>query len=153
MKIGYIRVSTEEQNTARQEALMSELGVEQVERGGRDVLILTHPDGKVSVTWTDEYNFLLTGMKVEPSLLVRIAESEGIKYVPDACVGKTGTDAWQSQIQNGGIPTCLVSLPLRYMHTSVETIDLGTLENCARLLARFILELDESWEEKLCLDD
>ncbi len=99
---------------------------------------------------------ICVGNNIHPKLyawLVRIAEEEGIRYVPDACVGKTGTDAWQSQIQNGGIPTCLVSLPLRYMHTSVETIDLGTLENCAAILARFILELDESWEEKLCLDD
>ncbi|MBR5364735.1 MAG: DUF4367 domain-containing protein [Clostridia bacterium] len=53
----------------------AELGVEQVERGGRDVLILTHPDGKVSVTWTDEYNFLLTGIRTDASVLLKIAES------------------------------------------------------------------------------
>ena len=52
-----------------------ELGVDRIERGGRDVLILTHPDGKISVTWTDEYNFLLTGIRTDASVLLKIAES------------------------------------------------------------------------------
>ena len=51
------------------------LAVEQCERGGRDMLVVTHQDGKISVTWTDEYNFLLTGIGVDASLLLKIAES------------------------------------------------------------------------------
>ena len=43
----------------------------------------------------------------------------------------------------------LLSLPEKYMHTSVETIDLNTLEEGARLLANFVAELDESWEDDL----
>lgn len=99
---------------------------------------------------------ITVGNNIHPKLydwVCDIAKKEGIPYSPHACVGRTGTDAWMMQIQNGGIPVCLASLPLRYMHTSVETIDLTTLENCARLLAAFILELDAHWEEKLCLDD
>ena len=50
---------------------------------------------------------------------------------------------------NAGVPSVLLSLPEKYMHTSVETIDLNTLEEGARLLANFVAELDESWEDDL----
>ena len=52
--------------------------------------------------------------------------------------------------QAGGIdPRVLISLPLKYMHTAVETISLDTLEEAARLLAHFVSELDASWEDDL----
>ena len=61
----------------------------------------------------------------------------------------TGTDADDIVISRGGVPTVLISLPLKYMHTAVETISLDTLEECARLLAHFVSELDASWEDDL----
>ena len=48
-----------------------------------------------------------------------------------------------------GIPTVLLSLPLKYMHTSVETIDLQALTEGGRLIAHFLSELDAGWEEDL----
>ncbi len=96
------------------------------------------------------------GTNIHPKLyawLTEIAAREGIPFEPEACVGKTGTDAWTMQVQRGGVPSALVSVPLRYMHTSVETIDLATLENCVGLLCAFVRELDGGWEAKLCLDD
>ena len=61
----------------------------------------------------------------------------------------TGTDADEIGLSRAGVPSVLLSLPEKYMHTSVETIDLNTLEEGARLLANFVAELDESWEDDL----
>ena len=46
------------------------------------------------------------------------------------------------QVQQGGIATGLVSLPLRYMHTPNEVISLADVEGCIKLLTRFIRDLD-----------
>lgn len=69
----------------------------------------------------------------------------------EAVPGRTGTDAEALQITREGIPCILLSIPLRYMHTSVETIDLKDVENAGKAIARFINELDNSdLEEILC---
>lgn len=63
----------------------------------------------------------------------------------------TGTDTDALQISRDGIPCILLSIPLRYMHTSVETIDLNDVEIAGKAIARFINELDNSdLEEILC---
>ena len=54
--------------------------------------------------------------------------------------GRTGTDAWAMQIVREGVATGLVGLPLRYMHSPTECIDLRDLELCAKLLAAFALD-------------
>ena len=53
----------------------------------------------------------------------------------------------------GGIPTGVISAPVKYMHTPVETISIDTLKKCARIVVEFIASVHEDWEEKLCLDD
>ena len=63
----------------------------------------------------------------------------------------TGTDTEALHISRDGIPCILLSIPLRYMHTSVETIDLYDVEITGKAIARFINELDNSdLEEILC---
>ena len=74
--------------------------------------------------------------------LVMAAEEEGIAYQLEAEPGVTGTDAGPMQVQQGGIATGLVSLPLRYMHTPNEVISLADVEGCIKLLTRFIRDLD-----------
>lgn len=69
------------------------------------------------------------------------------------CIAHTGTDAWALQVERGGIPTGLISLPLRYMHTSVEVISKETLKNCAKVIAGVAANIGADWEETLCLDD
>jgi len=49
--------------------------------------------------------------------------------------GSTGTDAWAMQVVQSGVPTALVSIPARYLHTSVEVVDLEDVRHTARLLA------------------
>ena len=51
---------------------------------------------------------------------------------------KTGTNADPIAVSGKGIPTGLISIPLRYMHTAVEMIDTEDIENSARLLAAYI---------------
>lgn len=56
--------------------------------------------------------------------------------------GHSGTNAWLMQICREGIPTGVLSVPLRYMHSPVETVSLDDLEHAARLLAAFAERLD-----------
>ena len=75
--------------------------------------------------------------------LVAAAEAEGVPYQFEAEPSVTGTDARAIQVARGGVPTGLVSVPLRYMHTPTEVIALPDLEATVCLLARFVLDLDE----------
>lgn len=72
------------------------------------------------------------------SLLVELAKENDIPYQKEIMSGRTGTNADHITISRGGIPSALVSLPQRYMHTPVETVDVRDIENCAKLIARFI---------------
>ena len=74
--------------------------------------------------------------------LVAAAEAEGIPYQLEAEPSVTGTDARAIQVTRAGIPTGLVSVPLRYMHTPTEVVALADLEATVRLLTRFALDLD-----------
>ena len=70
-------------------------------------------------------------------LLVETAEAEGIPYSISASGRGTSTDADVLQISRSGIPTGLVSIPLRYMHSPVEMVDLRDVEAAVELLAAF----------------
>lgn len=64
----------------------------------------------------------------------------------------SGTDAFGLQIARDGIPTGLVSIPLRYMHTMVEMIDTKDVERAGRLLGEFIARLDADFLDKLATE-
>ncbi|MDX2079105.1 MAG: M42 family metallopeptidase [bacterium] len=66
-----------------------------------------------------------------------VAKQYEIKYQDEVIPAASGTDAWATQVANEGIPSALLSLPLRNMHSPVETIDLTDIERTARLLAFF----------------
>ena len=70
-------------------------------------------------------------------LLVETAESQDIPYTISASGRGTSTDADVLQISRSGIPTGLVSIPLRYMHSPVEMVDLRDVEAVVQLLAAF----------------
>lgn len=77
-------------------------------------------------------------------LLVETAEAEGIPYSISASGRGTSTDADVLQISRAGIPTGLVSIPLRYMHSPVEMVDLRDVEATVELLAAFGSRLSEN---------
>ena len=74
-------------------------------------------------------------------LLAETAEAEGIDYSVSASGRGTSTDADVLQISRAGIPTGVVSIPLRYMHSPVEMVDLGDVEATIELLAAFAARL------------
>ena len=65
----------------------------------------------------------------------------------------SGTDADKLQLTAGGIPTMVIGLPLRYMHTPVETIQIRDIQRAARLIAGFIANLDEDFMSTLRWDE
>lgn len=69
---------------------------------------------------------------------------------PAARVG--GTDAVAMQVTREGIPTALISIPLRNMHTPVETVSIKDVERTGRLLAHFITHLDGDFLKSLTWD-
>jgi putative aminopeptidase FrvX len=75
-------------------------------------------------------------------LLCETAEAEKIPFTVEASARGTGTDADAVHISRGGIATGLVSIPLRYMHSPVELVQLNDVQACARLLAAAALRLD-----------
>ena len=92
------------------------------------------------------------GPFVQPKLNKRLmdcAKAHHVKLSQNVASRSTGTDADEIGASRAGVPTVLLSLPEKYMHTSVETISLDTLEESARLLAHFVSELDASWEDDL----
>ncbi|MGQ9627749.1 MAG: M42 family metallopeptidase [Anaerolineae bacterium] len=92
------------------------------------------------------------GPNFHPALheaLVKTAQELEIPYQIEAIPGRSGTDAWAIQVAREGIPTALLSIPLRYMHTAVETVSLKDIERAGRLIAHFIARLDEEFMAKI----
>jgi putative aminopeptidase FrvX len=63
--------------------------------------------------------------------------------------GHSGTDGWAIQVAREGIPTGIVAIPIRSMHTPVETVAIKDIERTGRLLAEFIRRLDEEFYQSL----
>jgi len=74
-------------------------------------------------------------------LLVAVAEQAGIDHTVGATGNSTSTDADAVQFARSGIPTGLVSIPLRYMHSPVEMAELSDIEATVELIAAFAMRL------------
>jgi putative aminopeptidase FrvX len=88
---------------------------------------------------------LFRGSTLSPKLfelLVEAAEGAGIEHTVGATGERTGTDADALQISRSGVPTGLVAIPLRYMHSPVEMVDLADVEAAVELIAAFTARLD-----------
>jgi endoglucanase len=69
--------------------------------------------------------------------LIEAGEAAGIPLTIAAHGRQTGTDADAVHISRAGVPTGLVDVPLRYMHSPVELVDLADVANAAALIAAF----------------
>jgi endoglucanase len=88
---------------------------------------------------------LMRGSTLDPTvfeLLHAAGEAEGIPFTIAASARATGTDADAFHISRGGVPSAVVSVPLRYMHSPVEMVQLDDVENAARLIAAFVRRLE-----------
>jgi endoglucanase len=89
---------------------------------------------------------LTRGTTLDPQifeLLHETAEAEGIPFTVEAMGRRTGTDADAVHLARAGIPSGLVGIPLRYMHSPVEMVHLEDVHNAARLIAAFAQRLPE----------
>lgn len=75
-------------------------------------------------------------------LIIQVAEVENIPYQLDAVSRVTGTDADAFAFSEGGVPTALVSLPLRYMHTTVEMINIEDVARLIKLMYETVRTID-----------
>jgi len=77
------------------------------------------------------------------------ARKHGIEFYTSNCSSRTYTDCDAMQISRAGVPVALIDVPLKYMHTSVEVLDMNVIRESGRLLAHFLSELDEGWDNDL----
>lgn len=108
------------------------------------------PDNSKNAFETGSGTVISVGPNLHPALTQRLIDTAvcgNIKHSIDVDGGCTGTDAWEIQVSGCGIPTALLSIPLKYMHTSVETLAVSDVKATASLIAEFIkgLESDISW--------
>ncbi|MCY0875032.1 MAG: M20/M25/M40 family metallo-hydrolase [Firmicutes bacterium] len=92
------------------------------------------------------------GPFIHPQLFARlrdIAKDNRMDVQIEVAPGHTSTDADPIGTLQAGIPTALISIPLRYMHTAVETLDYADVRNAGILLAQFIASLDAEFVEGL----
>jgi len=118
-----------------------------------DVTHADTPDASREDTFPiDKGPVIAIGPNLHPRLtqkLMDVADENNIEYQVEVEPGPTGTDARSIQISRSGVPTVLLGLPLRYMHTTVESISMNTIKKAARLLALFIASMEGGWEQWL----
>ncbi len=72
--------------------------------------------------------------------LLKLAEHHAIPFAREAASGRTGTNSDYIAASRTGVATGLISIPLRYMHSGCEVVDLTDMRACSRLISRYILQ-------------
>ena len=93
----------------------------------------------ISPYTNDEHGFEVGGgitVAVGPNLdrkltnkFIEMCEQNNIPYTKEVCSDHTGTNAWPIQVSSDGIRCLLISVPIKYMHTTVETANANDIEN------------------------
>jgi len=121
-----------------------------------DVSHAPTPDAPSYRTTPIEKVCMTCGGNIHPGVYKMLSDAAtecNIPFEANVVMGGTGTDARALQLQQGGIPTGLLELPLKYMHTSVEVGSLDTLHNCAKVLTECFARIGDGWEDALCWID
>lgn len=99
---------------------------------------------------------LAFGANIHPrlfSMLLDAAKANNVPHQLEPMPAASGTDGWAMQVTQSGVPTAVISIPLRYMHTSVEVVDVEDVRQTARLLAHLVASLTaadrEGWRYDL----
>lgn len=82
-----------------------------------------------------------------------MAEKMEIPVAMDITPTHSGTDAYAMQVAREGIPTAVIGIPLRYMHTPVEMVAIRDIQRAGRLLAEFISGLEDDFVSKIVWDE
>lgn len=118
-----------------------------------DVCHASTPDASKNTFPAGGGTVISRGPNIHPGLFCAITKAldeHHISYAVDVDGGDTGTDAWAIQVARSGIPTALFSLPLRYMHTPVETVSLSDVKTTAHGIAVFLNTLERTGDA-VCL--
>ncbi len=78
------------------------------------------------------------------NFVIDIAEEKEIPFQRSASSRSTGTDTDAFAFSNGGVPSVLISLPLRYMHTTVESAHKDDVENVIKLMYETVKRLENN---------
>ncbi len=119
----------------------------------------------VDVTWSSDYPgtntattgdikvgggpvLCLSGMvnKKMNALLQEIAKEKNIPLQYEVAGGSTYTDGDVIAHSGTGVPIALVSIPERYMHSSIEVTNWKDIENCIELISEFVTRIDSSFD-------
>lgn len=120
------------------------------------ILDVTHgemPDCRPGETYPLDATVLFAGPNAHrkvTALLLAHAERLHVKTRIEAVGGNSYTDAWAVQIGCEGVPCAIMSLPLKYMHTTVEMGDQAVMRDQAHLLCEAVCAMRRGWEETLC---
>ncbi|MGH7680923.1 MAG: M20/M25/M40 family metallo-hydrolase [Candidatus Eiseniibacteriota bacterium] len=88
------------------------------------------------------------GANIHPKVLDglrRSARDLAMPFQVEGCPMTSGTDAMDIQIARQGVPTAVVGIPCRYMHTGIETVEPRDVDRCAHLLAHYLGRLPAEW--------
>jgi putative aminopeptidase FrvX len=75
------------------------------------------------------------------NMIIKVAESQKIPFQRAAATRATGTDTDAFAYSNAGVASALISLPLRYMHTTVESVHKDDVDNVINLIYEFLIQL------------
>lgn len=117
-----------------------------------DVCHAATPDALKGTIKPESGAVVSKGPNIHPLLCehaIKILDENNISYVIDVDSDDTGTDAWAIQIAKEGIPTLLFSLPLKYMHTMVETVNIKDVETTTEAILALIKNTKDA-EAILC---
>ncbi|MEG0036190.1 MAG: M42 family peptidase, partial [Oscillospiraceae bacterium] len=76
--------------------------------------------------------------------LFETARKNKLSFQTEVMGGSSGTNGWVFQVSREGVSTAVLSLPIKYMHSPVETMDLADAEAIVSLLTEFIINIGEA---------
>jgi putative aminopeptidase FrvX len=77
------------------------------------------------------------------NMVIDVANSKGVPFQRASAYRATGTDTDAFAYSNAGVASALISLPLKYMHTTVEMVHKDDVENIIKLMHEFLLQLPD----------
>ena len=95
---------------------------------------------------------IVMGPNIHPALhkaMKDLADKLEIPYAVEYTPRHSGTDGYATQVAAEGIPTLVLGLPLRYMHTPVEAVAIKDIQRLGRLLAEFIAGMEPDFMKKI----
>lgn len=79
-------------------------------------------------------------------MIIRVAQEKEIPFQRASATRATGTDTDAFAYSNEGVAAALISLPLKYMHTTVETVHKADVDNVSRLIYEFLVQLEANYD-------